>query len=503
MGKQRCTCVLIFTRLTYIIIYVIFFVTKHQSGGVIVKKKFAALSLMIILCFSCMLPVSALSANEVTARKRSYYSGINSTISLLSKNLGSLKDISIKRIVITSSKDFTSEDAVKENVVSESTSPTLSFSILVAIQLSASDGNSTQDYLFNHYLAAGSLYNLIPFGSSDLLLYNFNNAISYFDDYGKSIGPGAAYLNSLGERYFFDIDLTDYQNSGYSLSVPLVESVASVEIAPPSTTPSATETAPTVEPVAESVSQVEPASVVSAPSEPITAPTPTPEVPSNPSSVIVSTPSYTKNQTLIISGQTNFDSPYTYTDGSSRYQCFMLTSGNAKWYAAVSTDEYSYFKSAFSNHSLTLEGNYKGSSSDGIPVVFIINLVEGQKKTNLRTYLWNCNKGSAKSPNFSVYATLKGDGFIMTASKDGSSLMIDSNPLSIASPKSQAYKDFLALALLFVKEINSDFGLPDWLYTDIINTRPIDGKQKEVFDYITVNWSYSSSGGLTVIYRKN
>lgn len=459
------------------------------------KKKVFASIISLIFIFSCVISAFALTDDESISRKRAYYSGINSTISLLSNNLGTLHDIHINRIVITSLKDFTSESAVKENVLSESSSLNLSYSVLVAIQFSASDGNTSQDYLFSHYLAAGSNYNLLPLSSSDLTIYNYNNALSYFNDYGKSIGTGIAYLNSLGERYFLDIDLNDYQNSGYSLSIPIVQSSVSVEsttasVAP--TTEAQPSPTPVAEPVAEAPTQVEPIIETPVQSEPIASSAP----------IVEPAPSYTKNQKLIISGQTNFKDPYTFTDNSVRYSCFTVTSGSTKWYAAVSPDEYQYFKSAFTNHSLTLEGTYKGIANDGSPVVHIINLVEGKNKTNLRTYLWNLNKGSSKNPNFPAYVTLKGDGIIMSASKDGSSLTIDSNPLG-ASPKSQAYKDFLQLALLFIKNANSDFGLPDWLYTDIINTRPIDGKQKEEFDNITVSWSYSTSGGVNVIYRKN
>ena len=58
-------------------------------------------------------------------------------------------------------------------------------------------------------------------------------------------------------------------------------------------------------------------------------------------------------------------------------------------------------------------------------------------------------------------------------------------------------------ALFLVENLNADLDLPDWLYTEITETRAVDGRQKEVFDYVTVTWSYSVDSGLNIVYRKN
>lgn len=163
---------------------------------------------------------------------------------------------------------------------------------------------------------------------------------------------------------------------------------------------------------------------------------------------------------------------------------------------------YDYYKNAFQNHSLTLKGKYQFTAGDGALVVDVLSLVEGEKETNLISYLWALNKGSAKNPNFKAYADLKGDGLILSVSKDGKSITINSNPWG-ASSKSQAYKTDLMYALFLVENLNADLDLPDWLYTEITETRAVDGRQKEVFDYVTVTWSYSVDSGLNIVYRKN
>lgn len=179
-----------------------------------------------------------------------------------------------------------------------------------------------------------------------------------------------------------------------------------------------------------------------------------------------------------------------------------LTKNGERVYASVREDLYDYYKNAFQNHSLTLKGTYEFTAEDGSPVVSVSTLVEGTKETNLRSYLWTVNKGSVKNPNFKAYADLKGDGLVLSAAKDGQSITIDSNPWG-AAKGSQAYKLDNDFALLMIKELNSELGLPDWLYTEMMGTRALDGRQKEVFDYVTVIWSYHPDSGINILYRKN
>lgn len=59
------------------------------------------------------------------------------------------------------------------------------------------------------------------------------------------------------------------------------------------------------------------------------------------------------------------------------------------------------------------------------------------------------------------------------------------------------------LKMALIQSINSALGLPTWLYGEMCETRAIDGKQKEMFDNVTVSWSYHPKQGLEVMYRKN
>lgn len=191
------------------------------------NKKITAFVITFFLSISCLLSASALTDEEVTQRKRAYYAGIDSTVQLLSEHLGNLTDATIERIVVTSLQDFTNEEAVKENVRYETSKLFLpGYTVEVTIQFTARENENVQDYIFDHYLPAGTVYDLTPAASSNLTTYNFNNAVSYFSDYGKSIGDGVAKLDVLRTTYYLDIDLSDYRNSGYSLSLPYTKTQA-------------------------------------------------------------------------------------------------------------------------------------------------------------------------------------------------------------------------------------------------------------------------------------
>mgnify|MGYP007132756757 FL=1 len=191
------------------------------------NKKITAFIITFFLCFSCLLSASALTDEESVQRKRAYYAGIDSTVQLLSEHLGNLTDATVERIVVTSLQDFTNEESVKENVQYETSKLFLpGYTVEVTIQFTARENENVQDYIFDHYLPAGTIYDLTPAASSNLTTYNFNNAVSYFSDYGKSIGNGVAKLDVLRTTYYLDIDLSDYRNSGYSLSLPYTKTQA-------------------------------------------------------------------------------------------------------------------------------------------------------------------------------------------------------------------------------------------------------------------------------------
>lgn len=240
------------------------------------NKKITVFIITFFLSISCLLSASALTDEKSVQRKRAYYAGIDSTVQLLSEHLGNLTDATVERIVVTSLQDFTNEEAVKENVQYETSKLFLpGYTVEVTIQFTARENENVQDYIFDHYLPAGTIYDLTPAASSNLTTYNFNNAVSYFSDYGKSIGNGVAKLDVLRTTYYLDIDLSDYRNSGYSLALPYVKSQGSDAKTTPSEVSSANiASAPVVEEVkTETPTPVEAStSTSSQPSQSVSAP---------------------------------------------------------------------------------------------------------------------------------------------------------------------------------------------------------------------------------------
>ena len=195
------------------------------------KKRLLSILITVIALVPFILSAFAFSDNEALVRKRAYYACIENSLSLLSQNLGALENVQIQKIVVTSPEDLTTETAVKEFIVKESQKSFSLFSrpriIDVYIQFSASENGIQQEYLLDHVLSYGSIYDLAPltapeqskFASSQSVYYI---ALEQFDsDKGHLVAPGAAYY---GGDYYFDIDLSDYQNTGHSLSIPLQQS---------------------------------------------------------------------------------------------------------------------------------------------------------------------------------------------------------------------------------------------------------------------------------------
>lgn len=191
------------------------------------KKRLLSILITVIALVPFILSAFAFSDNEALVRKRAYYAGIENSLSLLSQNLGALENVQIQKIVVTSPKDLTTETSVKEFTVKQSQKFVSLSHIDVYIQFSASENGIQQDYLFDHYLSHGSIYNLAPLtapkqsetGSSQAVYYT---ALKQLDsDNDRLVAPGAAYY---GGNYYFDIDLSDYQNTGHSLSISLQQS---------------------------------------------------------------------------------------------------------------------------------------------------------------------------------------------------------------------------------------------------------------------------------------
>ena len=195
------------------------------------KKRLLSILITVIALVPFILSAFAFSDDEALVRKRAYYAGIENSLSLLSQNLGALENVQIQKIVVRSPKDLTTETAVKEFIVKESQKSFSLFSlpriINVYIQFSASENGIQQDYLLNHTLSLGSIYDLAPLNAPEQSEFGSSRDVYYIalerldSDNGHLVAPGAAYY--LGD-YYFDIDLSDYQNTGHSLSIPLQQS---------------------------------------------------------------------------------------------------------------------------------------------------------------------------------------------------------------------------------------------------------------------------------------
>lgn len=184
------------------------------------KKKIVAAVSTMLLGIVLALNTFALTDEESVQRKQAYYPCVESVVKLLSDNTSHLSNISVKRIIVESSKDFTTAEAVKENVQNESRKFITLSTIGVSVQFSAVDDSSPQEYVFTHYMAAGSTYDLVLASSSTMTVYNYDSSVKYLNDFGLTIGNGVAY--TMGD-YYLDIDLSDYQNSGYTLTLPIVK----------------------------------------------------------------------------------------------------------------------------------------------------------------------------------------------------------------------------------------------------------------------------------------
>lgn len=431
-------------------------------------KKGLCILLSSVLLFVVLIPTAfaTFSEDETLSRKRAYYPFINESLYRLYEARPQAQKAQIDKIFISSQGDYSTTDIIEaqRSNFAEGVYPVVAY---IHLQDYSSD-SEWGEWVFANFLSNDKSYEFGKFRKSiftDSISRDVTIPYSSFINIEKGLDAGLKeklgegiflYESRSGDRYLLDVDLNDYQSCGYSILNPTI-SETTIDVTASAEEPQEKKEEPTEQ--------------------------------------------YTKDQEIIISGETDFNYFYTYKDVLN-YKCFSLTKDGKRFYAAVREDLYDYYKNAFQNHSLTLKGKYQFTANDGAPVVSVSTLVEGTKETNLRSYLWTLNKGSAKNPNFKAYADLKGDGLILSVAKDGQSITIDSNPWG-AAKGSQAYKLNNDLALIMIKELNTELGLPDWLYTEMVSTRALDGRQKETFDYVTVSWSYHPDSGINILYRKN
>lgn len=80
-------------------------------------------------------------------------------------------------------------------------------------------------------------------------------------------------------------------------------------------------------------------------------------------------------------------------------------------------------------------------------------------------------------------------------------LKIDSNPYDYDSDRTMATL-YIIDATNGIKAVNAYFGLPTYLYDDIMSTRALDGKQTFSGDKVNVSWRYHPDQGIEVTYSK-
>lgn len=104
---------------------------------------------------------------------------------------------------------------------------------------------------------------------------------------------------------------------------------------------------------------------------------------------------------------------------------------------------------------------------------------------------------TVKAKDFSdIYTKIGGDDYYCKLGFDGSYIEIDTNPYDIDDYTS-------ASALQIVKKANDALGLPSSIWTKMLSTNSLDGRQTETCGDITVSWKYHPDNGLEVIYEYN
>ncbi len=215
---------------------------------------------------------------------------------------------------------------------------------------------------------------------------------------------------------------------------------------------------------------------------------------------------YKKGSYIEFSGIPDFNYYYTYLDtykgNKWDFKCFSVVSDDGqRWYAAVRNGVYEYCREIFENQAITLKGEVQIPADDGTPIIWITERVaeksDGEKEyTSIQDCLWEVIYSHNVEPNFKLFSDLYTNTTV-TLADDESYLMIDTNPSNISGGSLSQDS-----ALNEIQKFNKFFGLPDWIYQEMLKTRAIDGRQLEEFDKVTVSWSYHPDYGLEVIYRK-
>ena len=412
-----------------------------------IKKSILGIVCLFILSISLAVTAFAqgtMSYEEVMVRRRAYYPVINQFIGYLHEKEASRMPFEIQRIIVVSPGDFTTTEAVQTQISQEGFIPSLE----VYIQFNAGG----TEYVFHSYPANYPTYDLVEVSSFTLVASNYRDGCTYVDGQGGNsiqiLGDAYA-LRTLDSKYYLEIDLADYQNSGYALTGAIYNTDA------------------------------ERAAAVAA--------------------------GYYKGNYITVSGVADLSQNYTWQKGETSQSCFVFQENDKRWYVAVQENLYPYFAAAFNGQAVTMKAAYEGIATDGTPVLSISNasiIRENGDSEKIVDFVWNGYSATQTEPDFPAFAALYGSGYMTDVAEDGSYLSIDTNPLNFDGSKLVGViHNYTGIEL--VKRANQAFGLPDWLLEEMERTRAIDGRQREEFDYLVVSWIYHPDSGLEVMYRKN
>lgn len=416
-----------------------------------IKKSILSIVCLFVLSISLAVTAFAqatMSHEEVMVRRRAYYPIINQFIGHLYEKEANRMPFEIQRIIVGSPGDFTTAEAVQTQISQEGFLPSLE----LYIQFRTSNADGTE-YVFHSYPSNYPTYDLVEVSSSTIVASNYNYGCKYVDGQGgdsiQILGDGYALQSVLSQKYYLEIDLADYQNSGYSLTGAVYNTDA------------------------------ERAAAVAA--------------------------GYYKGSYITVSGAADLSQNYTWQDGGTSQPCFVLQENDKRWYVAVQENLYPYFVAAFNGQSVTMKAAYEGIATDGTPVLSTSNasiIDESGNSEKIVDFVWNGYSATQTEPDFIAFAALYGSGYMTEVAKDGSYLSIDTNPLNFDGSKIVGLiHNYTGVEI--VERANQAFGLPDWLSEEMERTRAIDGRQREEFDNLVVSWIYHPNSGLEVMYRKN
>lgn len=158
------------------------------------------------------------SPEDILMRKRAYYPTINSCLGYLQSASPDLENKTIRRIIISSKKEFANSAAVQAEIDSKPFLP----SIGIYFYFTAGSSSNLTEWIYfvypSNYPASGSSVLDSP-SSSNLNISNYRTFAGFLDGSRSHSAAilGDGYLHGVG-YYYIEIDINDYQNSGYSLS---------------------------------------------------------------------------------------------------------------------------------------------------------------------------------------------------------------------------------------------------------------------------------------------